>query len=244
MDIADFWNDGMLNNADLEQLKSTDLRCVDKSGVEEFLYAGSPGEAYHVVRDIFDSVGREAMRSALFRFYVVTDVYLTAKMVMSCIGLDNDEFVEAVGSADSFLRQFEDEKSVFVYLTNLLENCINLRNDKACAGKSIAGQAKAYIAAHFHEPEISLSVVAESVNVCATYFSFIFKKETGDTFVSYLTHVRVEKAKALLGSSMQRVAQIASEVGYNDYHYFACIFKKIVGMTPSQFRKKSRATLP
>jgi len=241
VDIADYRYEDLLNNGDLEQLRSSDLRCIDKSGVEELIYAGSPGDAHRVVQYIFDSIGREAMRSALFRFYVVTDVYLTAKMVMSCIGLSNEDFEKEVGSSDTFIRQFADEKSVGEYLTDLLEKCIRMRNSKACAGKSIAGQAKAFIAAHFHEPEISLSAVAESVNVCATYFSYIFKKETGETFVSYLTHVRIEKAKALLGSSTQRISQISSEVGYNDYHYFACIFKKMVGLTPSQFRKKSRA---
>lgn len=243
MDIVDYRNDDLLNNGDLEMLRSSDLRCIDKSGVEEFIYAGTPGDAHRVVQNIFDNIGREAMRSALFRFYVVTDVYLTAKMVMSCIGLNNEDFEKEVGSSDTFIRQFADEKAVGVYLTNLLEKCIQMRNSKACAGKSIASQAKTYIAAHFHEPEISLSAVAESVNVCATYFSFIFKKETGETFVSYLTHVRIEKAKALLGSSTQRISQISSEVGYNDYHYFACIFKKLVGLTPSQFRKKSRVGL-
>ena len=53
----------------------------------------------------------------------------------------------------------------------------------------------------------------------------------GQTFVEYLTHVRLEKAKELLMCSNMRTAEIGYEVGYKDSHYFSYIFKKVVGQT-------------
>jgi two-component system, response regulator YesN len=238
---TELFDTSLLGSAEIDRLRSLDIQGLDKSPVEKFIYCGTQGDAGHTVNQLLSGIGEGSMASALFRFYVVADIYLTAKTVMAGIGFSGEEFAEVVGDSNAFIRQFREESSVRRYLVDLLEKCIELRNDRADSGKSIICKAKRYISEHYCDSDLTLANAAASVNISATYFSYLFRKETGETFSGYLTNYRIEKAKALLSCSTQRVVQIASAVGYNDYHYFAGIFKKMSGLTPSEFRKKSRS---
>lgn len=87
-------------------------------------------------------------------------------------------------------------------------------------------EAVSYIEHHYEEEDISLNQVAASVNISPSHFSTIFSKEMGETFIEYLTNVRMERAKQLLRSSTMKTAEIAYAVGYKDAHYFSYLFKK------------------
>jgi two-component system, response regulator YesN len=96
-------------------------------------------------------------------------------------------------------------------------------------------EAKTYIDSRLSE-EISLDQVAAMIGLTPTYFSALFKKMTNETFVQYRIHRRMEKAKELLAVPHLRIADVASEVGYEDYPHFTKTFKKIVGISPSEYR--------
>ncbi|MBB6729446.1 response regulator transcription factor [Cohnella zeiphila] len=98
-------------------------------------------------------------------------------------------------------------------------------------------EAKAYIDSRLSQ-EISLEEVAAMVGLSPTYFSALFKKMTSETFVHYRIHKRMEKAKDLLAVPHIRIVDVATEVGYDDYPHFTKTFKKLVGMTPSEFRSQ------
>lgn len=93
-----------------------------------------------------------------------------------------------------------------------------------------------YIADHYKEM-LSLEVVAKEVNLNPVYFSNIFKKETGENFVDYLHKYRIEVAKERLRREDSPVINIALELGYSDAKYFSKIFKKYVGIKPTDYRK-------
>lgn len=237
MDSAELFESVIFSGSEMSDSHVSDLNWIDKSEIETFLHSGTTGGAKRVIEGLFARIGSEQLKSSLLRLYIVTDIYLTAKMFVESIGISKEIFVEAVGDADTFIQQFRTLESIKIYLTDLLEKCVEMRNIRIGTGKSAVNQAKSYICEHFHEPDISLGSVAASVNICAPYFSFLFKKELGETFVGYLTSVRMKKAKELLCCSSKRVTQIADEVGYNDYHYFTGLFKKLNGITPCEFRK-------
>ena len=96
-----------------------------------------------------------------------------------------------------------------------------------------------YINEHYMDEEISLNVVAGSVNVSSNHFSALFSQNMGQTFSEKLTSLRMEKARELLRCTALRSSEIAGKVGYKDAHYFSYIFKKTQGMTPSDYRKAS-----
>ncbi|HBE76711.1 MAG TPA: DNA-binding response regulator [Firmicutes bacterium] len=86
--------------------------------------------------------------------------------------------------------------------------------------------------------ELTLEEVAATAFINPTYFSELFKQEVGTGFAEYITEIRVEKAKALLKIPELKIVEIAGMVGYRDANYFAKVFKKWIGLTPSEFREQ------
>ncbi|NCB93101.1 MAG: response regulator [Clostridia bacterium] len=97
-------------------------------------------------------------------------------------------------------------------------------------------EAKKYIQEHYQDP-LKLEEVSRVIGFNATYFSTVFKKETGKNFLDYLTQVRMNKAKQLLCSGDKSVNDVAEEVGYQDLKYFSKLFKKATGISPSEYKK-------
>ena len=93
-----------------------------------------------------------------------------------------------------------------------------------------------YLQEHLAE-EISLNVLADEFHLSAQYISQLFKSEIGVNFLSYLTNIRMERAKKLLPSTDLPIAEISQQSGYADYRVFTKAFKKAENMTPSQYRK-------
>lgn len=97
-------------------------------------------------------------------------------------------------------------------------------------------QTKQYIAAHFAEG-LTLEIVAAHIGINPSYLSRLFKQHTGEGFNEYVVSVRIEQSKHLLRTTRMNLQTIAENVGYYDPKYFARLFKKTVGITPSEFRK-------
>lgn len=93
-----------------------------------------------------------------------------------------------------------------------------------------------YINEHYGDP-LSLEMVAEYVHLTPPYFSQLFKKETGSTFIDYLTLQRMNQAKRLLRHSDLSVSEIVEQTGYSDAKYFSRVFTKSFGISPQKYRK-------
>ncbi|ONI44916.1 hypothetical protein AN641_05385 [Candidatus Epulonipiscioides gigas] len=91
----------------------------------------------------------------------------------------------------------------------------------------------------YYADEISLIKVAKFVHLTPSYFSTIFKKETGYSFTQYLNRIRIEHGKLLLLDTSLTILEIAVEVGFDTDTYFCTVFKKITGITPNQYRNNS-----
>lgn len=94
-----------------------------------------------------------------------------------------------------------------------------------------------YIREHLDE-DISLNLLSDKFALNAQYISQLFKNQIGVNFLSYLTSIRMQKAKSLLLSSAKTIVEVSVAVGYNDYRVFTKVFKKHVGVSPSQYRKE------
>ena len=88
--------------------------------------------------------------------------------------------------------------------------------------------------------DISLNTIAAGVGMSPSYFSSIFSREMGKTFVEYLTEIRMEKAKELLVCSSLKTSEVGYQVGYKDPHYFSYIFKKTLGCSPKEYRSRRK----
>lgn len=126
------------------------------------------------------------------------------------------------------------------YLNRVLEAVLEIRETVSQKKySSLLKDAKSFIEQNFDNEEISLNMTAASVNLSPNHFSTIFSQETGQTFIEFLTSVRMEKARELLRSTSMKTAEIAFAVGYRDPHYFSYLFKKTQECTPREFRAKA-----
>lgn len=102
---------------------------------------------------------------------------------------------------------------------------------------TVVSHAEAYIREHFRE-DISRDDVAAAVYVTSSYLSRIFRTETGMKITDFLTRCRIEEAKRLLRTTDRSVSDIAVDSGFESFSYFSTVFKKVVGVTPVQYRKE------
>ena len=134
---------------------------------------------------------------------------------------------DAVKTSEEFARQVKE----------VIKAALEFREQKKLNRYStVISRAKDYINSNFARSDLSLTDVADEVNISSSHFSTIFSQESGGTFIEYLTGTRVGKAKELLSTTSMKSSEIAFEVGYNDSHYFSHIFKKATGMSPGQYR--------
>lgn len=89
-----------------------------------------------------------------------------------------------------------------------------------------------------HKEDISMEQVAEYVNLSPYYFSKMFKMQVGETFIDYLTGLRINQAKELIHQQEYSLKEICFEIGYKDPNYFSRVFKKVTGVTPTEYRQQ------
>lgn len=114
--------------------------------------------------------------------------------------------------------------------------CLNVATKREEKSTGAVEKAREYIAARFSR-EVSLDDVSREVNISPYYFSKIFKEETGENFIEYLTNIRIGKAKELLKNTEYSMKEICAMSGYSDPNYFSRSFKKNVGVTPTEYKE-------
>lgn len=113
-----------------------------------------------------------------------------------------------------------------------LSRCVVIQRDPETG---IIDQARKWMQEHFQE-NIQLDDAARSVGISPYYFSKLFKEQAGVNFIDYLTDLRMEKARDLLAHQNLSIKEVCVRCGYADQNYFSRIFKKTVGMTPTEYR--------
>ncbi|NLP16666.1 MAG: response regulator [Clostridiales bacterium] len=132
------------------------------------------------------------------------------------------------------IEKYEELRKWFI--DKVTEACRNITTKREEQTSGLICKAKAYIEENFNK-DISLDDVSRSVDISPYYFSKLFKEETGENFIEHLTNIRIEKAKELLMNSGMNIKNICIDTGYSDPNYFSRIFKKQVGVTPTEYRE-------
>lgn len=104
----------------------------------------------------------------------------------------------------------------------------------------LGAAARHYVECNF-AGQITLTSVARHFNVSNGYFSHLFRQENGESFIAYLTDLRMREAERLLRDSAMNVSEIARSVGFENPNYFTRIFQKRYGLPPSDYREKTFA---
>lgn len=137
------------------------------------------------------------------------------------------------------IDRYDTVEEIKNWLTNVVMGCVDrLRNDRSNNVKSVITKAQRFIEANYANTDISLNSIAEHVYLNPAYFSKLYKKETGETYMEFLTKLRIEKAKKLLKETNIKTSDIGTAVGYPNPQYFTTLFKKVLGITPLEYREK------
>lgn len=104
--------------------------------------------------------------------------------------------------------------------------------------RKVINAIKEYINANYTE-DLTVAKIAEKVYLSPCYTNYIFRKETGETLMEYLSRIRINKAKALLKNTLLKVYEVAEQVGFKSNSYFCSVFKEHCGMTPLEYRDRS-----
>ncbi|MNC26472.1 HTH-type transcriptional activator Btr [compost metagenome] len=102
--------------------------------------------------------------------------------------------------------------------------------------KQVIKSACEFIHTHFRD-DLTLTQMAEYTDISISHFSSLFKRYTGESLITYINQVRVEKAKELLRNSNDKIYLIAEAVGFSSQPYFIRVFKNVTGMSPNEYRK-------
>ncbi|MBU9744711.1 response regulator [Diplocloster agilis] len=111
-----------------------------------------------------------------------------------------------------------------------------LTSARSRSTKSFVDKAKEYVRNNYSDEDLSLDSICEVLGVSNSYFSTIFKKETGNSFIGYLTDYRTDQASRQLIETNEKSYMIARNVGYTDPNYFSYVFKRRFGVSPSKYR--------
>ncbi len=204
------------------------VRLGDKEGAREVL-----NEILGKI--LFKNAGRtELVRARILELAVVLSraaVEGNAELEM-ILGL-NFEYIQKLGKIE-----FIEELCVWIVeVLDRFTECVY--KNKNIKNVNIIRNAKEFIRTNYKK-KIKLEDISKVVYLSPYYLSHIFKKEVGFTLFEYLTKVRIEEAKRLLENTPWNATRISFEVGYSDQSYFCKVFKKSEGMSPSDYRKRTK----
>ena len=228
---------GQADTNDNAYLKKVDVNALNPAILQKFLSNGIQEETENFVKDYFYAIGQEPMESLVFRNYVILNVRFSVITFLKGLGCDT-EGMEPENTEEILAESGKNIESAIAYAEKMVSQAITIRDQNSGnKNRSILKTAVDFIESHYMEEEISLNTVANVANVSANHFSALFSQNMGQTFIEYLTSLRMNKAKDLLRCTGMRSSEIAGEIGYKYAHYFSYLFKKTQGMTPSDYRK-------
>ena len=234
----------MAQNVDtLDDIEITIFGEIEKTRtmLEKFLNNGAEDEIDEFVDVYINELPEENLKSVLMRQYIIMDAYIV--MMSFCEKIEGIEGEMQAQSEElkNSMKTIQTLEEIKNYIRMLLKKIIGVRDTISGRRYSdIIEIAKDQIRKTYMSDEISLNTIAAEVGMSPSYFSSIFSKEMGKTFVEYLTEIRMDRAKELLMCSSMKTSEIGYEVGYKDPHYFSYIFKKTQNCTPKEFRARGK----
>jgi len=205
---------------DMDSYLDPIFRCIE---AKEYANAGKSIEHF------FAMLQEEGSLSVIYVKYVCTEI--TKKLFKSSDRLHMlmQDMAEKIYMAPNMYEI----KSILLHLVKQYgENTQSVKQ----SGKTIAEALDVIHQEYMNE--ISLEYVADKVYLSPSYLSHLFKKETGQSFMKYVTSYRFERSLELLAGTSMRISDISRSVGYNSHSYFCSIFKSYYGISPAQYRER------
>ncbi|SDW17486.1 AraC family transcriptional regulator [Paenibacillus sp. CF384] len=216
-----------------------DWQAAMTGGQEQELYTNlSSGNEEFVLRIVSKVLGQLEKKDATANQYydfadnivqLVTKTFASLHLDMQAL----QSHLALSGKARSCSNQDELQD----YVVQLLTFAMARVNEKKAARDNIIEFVMKYMEQHYQD-DITLDILSDKLNISASYLSTYFKTKTGMNFIDYINNYRIDMAKSLLKGADLRIQDVATQVGYQNINSFNRMFKKISGVTPSEFRKQ------
>lgn len=227
---------------DMEEKHPVQEISIDEplSVLKEALKTGQEDLVFQTLVSIEDLIRNALMQKSRACMYL-QQVIRTMDNACEDVSADMDQIREG---RDDLIREITDQKffgeacEVVARHTKRVISILSAMNTSSSERQ--ARLAIDYIQKNYMVPDLSLNSICSYLNISTSYFSTIFKEETGETFTEVLIRTRMEKAKELLENTTMKNYEIAEKVGFSDPHYFGISFKKMTGYTPTEYAREKR----
>ena len=208
----------------------------EKQQLYSFIGSRNVEKAFAAIDSVFETI-----KDQNISYSNVKTLCLEILIMLGRLLKESGGSIENIFQEDIFSEEYLSRCNTLDELNMLLKSCISnvseyLADLKKSDGKKIIQEIKIHIDNYYYT-NINLNDLAGKYFINLSYLSQLFKNETGEKFVDYLTRVRVEKAKALLSSTMMKSYEVAEMVGYSDPRYFSDVFLKVTGTSPTKYRE-------
>jgi len=232
-----------LNKYEKESMEIAGFANVEHSRelIEKYLRNGIEAELDGFVDLYMEEFTKDALTSEIMRQYLIMDIFVTVMSFCEKMDIADGDFKAEAENIRNTMQRQESMGHLSASLKKLLSMAVSARDGSSAKRYvDVITRAQSIIGEQYMQEDISLNTVADMVGMSPSYFSSVFSREVGKTFVEYLTEIRMDKAKELLICSAMKTSDIGHKVGYKDSHYFSYIFKKKQGCSPKEYRARKK----
>lgn len=197
------------------------------------------------LKEISENIRCSGRDSLLYGHVFVATVFTNTLKIAQESGVEMSDFGEDFTNEFQRIIRMDSLSSQLQKIGELTERlCDIIMSNKISPHTSIIQRAKTYVNSNYTDNTLSLQRVSSEAHMSPSYFSILFKQTVGKSFITYLTDLRMERAKYLLCNTSQKAYEISYAVGYDNPTYFSTLFKKCFGMGPIEYRQQFLEALP
>ena len=233
-----YGNARAINIAEIDPMENVDERWEEQE-IQKILKKIRMGNSEELETEINHCIRRFVQNGTTMQKYQIFIMGLLTEIFRFCNNnqLDSAEFYGEKGELFERCMQMESPEELEKWLLKICEKLRQtVQQERQASTRSFVSKAIEYVQEHYSDRNITIESICRELGVSAAYFSTVFKKETGKTFIGFLTDYRMEKAVELLMTTGDKTYIIAEKVGYADPNYFSYAFKKQYSMSPSKYR--------
>ena len=231
-----------INIAEIVPKESKKAVPLEETRMQELFRAIHVGDQEKIRKEAIKETEKLHKNAATISQYNLATMEIVSGFFKFCANNSMD-FNEISGNVQNLYERVTqlDESSMTNWIINMSTAISEkLRSTRNSTSRRIITDAQNIVKDRYMEPALSLDDVCADLGVSNSYFSSIFKKETGQSFVSYLTDYRMDRAEEMVLNTDEKSYKIAEKVGYQDANYFSYVFKKKFGVSPSKYRASGK----
>ena len=210
----------------------------DSRAMLEFLRTGKESSVCSFWEGVRPAL-EKSFSSLIYRCYIYAEIFFVFNQYSKESGVELPEALRDEGIQQDYITSDDSVDNFLNFCCNICQQFIAEREKlNGARSGSAVDLAKEYVGQNYMDGELSLTTVASVVGLSPSHLSSVFKAKFGVGFNEYLTDIRIQQAQRLLVTTNMKTAEVGERVGYLNMNYFSILFKKITGLTPSQYRRE------